>query len=107
MGLACGTGGRDQGHWGRGCRSLTSAEDLNTTSDCFVSKYSSAGLPAWANQFGGTDNDLGNGVAVDSSGNPVATGGFYNNVSGTPATFGSQSLTSAGGLDCFLLRLNP
>src|SRR2546429_390760 len=78
--------------------SLTSAEDLNYTSDCFVAKYSSAAVPGWAKQYGGTDNDLGNAVAVDFSGNPVATGGFYNNVNGTPATFGSQSLTSAGGV---------
>jgi len=70
--------------------------------DIFVAKYSSAGVPVWAKNFGGTSDDGGNSVAVDASGSPVVTGYFQGN-----ATFGTQSLTSGGGLDTFLMKLNP
>ena len=73
----------------------------------YVAKYTSAGAPVWAKQFGGTDNDNGTSVAVDSLGNAAVTGSFNNNLDGSAAAFGSQSLTSAGGLDCFLIKLNP
>ena len=52
--------------------SLTSAGGV----DAFVAKFSSAGSHLWSKRFGGANNDAGNSVAVDSSGNAVVTGYF-------------------------------
>jgi hypothetical protein len=72
--------------------------------DVFVAKYSSnsPGTPIWAERFGGTSTDDSYGIAVDGSNYPVITGYF----SGS-ANFGGSTLTSAGGVDIFLLRLDP
>ncbi|MDP6863523.1 MAG: SBBP repeat-containing protein, partial [Acidimicrobiales bacterium] len=51
--------------------------------------------------FGGTDNEIGFGVAVDGSGNVYTTGYF----SGT-VDFGAGNVTSAGGIDVFVVKLN-
>jgi len=72
-------------------------------SDCFVSKYSGAGNPVWAKSFGGASDDNANSVVVDSGGNPVVTGAFQS----ATGTFAGQLLTNAGGVDCFLMKLNP
>ncbi len=81
---------------------MTSLSDQNTTSDAFVMRISSVGVILWAKQFGGTDGDLGNGIAIDATGQVVATGTFANNVNGTAAPWGSGSLTSHGSVDGFL-----
>ena len=70
--------------------------------DIFVAKLSSTGSWQWAVKAGGSSgDDVGNGIAVDSSGNTYVTGSF----SGT-ATFGSTSLTGSGGDDIFFAKLN-
>ena len=69
-------------------------------SDVFVAKYDEGGDFLWAVQAGGgglADNGLG--VAVDDSGNVIATGSFY----GT-ATFGDTTLISEGSLDIFAVK---
>lgn len=81
------------------------AQTITSTSlyyDVFALKYSSAGIPTWAKSFGGASTDGSLSLAVDVSGFPVVTGFFY----GT-ANFAGTSLTSVGGSDAFLLRLNP
>jgi hypothetical protein len=86
--------------------SLTVTEDQNISSNAFVARYrGSDGLIQWAAQFGGTDNDLGNAAVVDATGQVIVTGGFYNNVNGTAATWGSGSLQSHGNVDCFVTAL--
>lgn len=70
--------------------------------DCFVAKYSGAGSVIWAKKFGGTSSDNGNGIAVDLGGFPFVTGAFQ----GT-GSFGGTSLVTAGGVDAFLMRINP
>lgn len=54
----------------------------------------------WSKRFGSTGSDQGFGVAVDSSGNVLATGFFEGTVN-----FGGGNLTSAGSGDIFLLKL--
>jgi len=81
-----------------GSTSLTSAGER----DMFVTRLSSAGAFQWTRQAGGTGRDNGLGVAVDSSGNVLVAGHF----STTAATFGSTTLTSAGGDDLFVTRLS-
>ncbi|HRU48088.1 MAG TPA: SBBP repeat-containing protein, partial [Candidatus Syntrophosphaera sp.] len=55
----------------------------------------------WAKKAGGTGSDWGYGIAVDTSGNSYVTGYFK----GT-ATFGSTNLTSNGGYDIFVAKLD-
>ena len=56
---------------------------------------------SWATQAGGTSNDNGKGVSVLADGSSIVTGQFE----GT-ATFGSTTLTSAGGSDAFIAKLD-
>ncbi len=69
--------------------------------DIFVARYNASGTHLWSKRFGGTSNDLANGVATDNSGNVVVTGQFQNTVN-----FGGVDLVSAGGTDIFLAKYN-
>ncbi len=66
-----------------------------------MAKLSNNGSWQWAVKAGGSSDDYGYGIAVDSSGNAYVTGYF----SGT-ATFGSTSLTSSGDADIFIAKLS-
>jgi hypothetical protein len=69
--------------------------------DIFVLKLSSVtGAHVWSRGFGSTGNEVGRGIAVDSSGNVFVTGRFFNTVN-----FGGGPLTSEGGSDLFVLKL--
>jgi RHS repeat-associated protein len=76
---------------------LTSAGGI----DIFVAKLDSAGNFVWARRMGGGGQDE-SFIAVDGAGNSYLTGRFR----GT-ATFGSASLTSNGGYDVFVAKLDP
>jgi len=70
--------------------------------DAFVAKYSGVnGSLLWAKRFGGDYDDYGYGVAVDSSNNVIVTGMFTASVN-----FGGGTLTSAGGGDMFVVKLD-
>jgi len=69
--------------------------------DIFVLKLNSSGTFQWVNTYGGTSADVGEGITVDSSGNPYITGWFYETVD-----FGGGNVTSAGVADIFVLKLN-
>jgi len=71
------------------------------SADIFVLKLNSSGTFQWVNTYGGTSFDFGRGIAVDSSGNIYITGYFYETVD-----FGAGNVTSAGGSDIFVLKLN-
>ncbi len=68
----------------------------------FLNGTSFAQVPdwLWAKSAGGTDLDDGYSVAVDSYGNVFVTGYFSSPV----ITFGSYTLTNAGGGDMFLTK---
>ncbi len=59
------------------------------------------GQPRWVQQVGGSGWDLGNGVATDSDGNVIAVGTFSESLQ-----LGATTLTSAGGYDVFVIKLN-
>ena len=83
-----------------GSTSLVSSGALDDD-DIFVAKLSSSGSWQWTVKAGGSHSDIGNGIAVDSSGNAYVTGYFY----GT-ANFGSTSLVSSGYYDIFIAKLS-
>jgi hypothetical protein len=56
--------------------------------DIFIARFNGQGSPAWAVQAGGSGDDIGFGIQVDSSGNAYVEG----SLSGS-GTFGSLSLT--------------
>ena len=69
--------------------------------DAFVLKLNSEGVPQWANRYGASQFEIGNGIAVDSSGNSYIAGEHYSNTN-----FGGITATNNGGTDYFVLKLN-
>jgi hypothetical protein len=75
---------------------------LNSTSsfpDVFIARYDASGNFLWVRDAGGSGNDHGRNIAVNSSGTSYVTGEFEGS-----ATFGSTTLTSSGGVDIFIAR---
>ncbi len=83
---------------GFGATSLTSSGDY----DVFIARLDSGGTWCNAIKAGGSGTDDSNGIGVDAVGNVYVTGYF----SGT-ASFGSTTLTSAGGADIFVVKISP
>jgi hypothetical protein len=77
--------------------------------DTFVAKYSSAGAVLWATRIAASGNDIGRGIATDTSGNVLVTGNYSTatvtifNQGGTTGT----TLPVVGGDDCFVVKYNP
>ncbi len=71
--------------------------------DIFIAKLDANGNFLWAAQAGagGFIDDIGRGIATDGSGNSIVTGDFRGN-----AAFGDTTLTSAGGRDIFVAKLD-
>ena len=69
--------------------------------DVFVAKIDANGIWQWATKAGGNDNNAGGGITIDAAGNTFVTGRFI----GT-ATFGNYSLTSDGGGDVFVAKMD-
>ena len=86
---------------GAGTANLTSAGGT----DIFISKLNSDGTFAWAKNLGGISGDYGNSIATDSAGNVYTTGYFYETADFDPGA-GTANLTSAGGTDIFISKLN-
>ena len=86
---------------GSGIYNLTSAGN----DDIFVSKLDSSGNFVWAKSMGGTINDLGYGIAVDSNDNVYTTGYFWDTVDFDPGP-GISTLTSVGIFDVFISKLD-
>lgn len=72
--------------------------------DIFVMKLNSSGDFGWAESFGGTGGDVGNGIAVDPSGTIHLAGYFQNTVDFDPTDV--YFLTNPGAYsNMFLVRL--
>ncbi len=70
--------------------------------DIFVAKLDSNGNFIWAKKAGGSDDDIGWSIALDSSNNVYITGCFD-----ATATFGSTTLSSSGSTwDPFIAKLD-
>lgn len=75
--------------------------------DIFVSKLDVFGNFVWAKSFKGTNltPDAGNSISLDTSGN-VYTTGYYQATLDFDPSLGIFNLTSAGGADVFISKLN-
>ena len=73
--------------------------------DVSLLKLDAGGNFLFARRFGGAGEDVGNGLAIDGSGNVLSMGSFYGTVDFDPGS-GTRSLTSAGGSDVFLSKLS-
>ena len=73
------------------------------STDVFIAKYTASGAHRWSKRAGVSWDDYGNSVALDTSGDVVATGSFY---SGIDLGGGTMS-TVTGSTDGFLVRYGP
>ena len=80
-----------------GSTTLTSAGGQ----DVYVAKIDKAGNFLWAASAGGTGGESGASIAVLSDGSAVVAGEFSGGVD-----FGTHHLTSAGGTDAFVARID-
>lgn len=71
----------------------------------FVQKLDSTGRFVWAKSIGGTSNDRGNAIVTDNFGNVYLTGTFRGSGDFNPDA-GVRTLTSLGGTDVFLMKLD-
>ncbi len=86
---------------GAGTANLTSAGDY----DIFVQKLDVNGDFIWARQMGGADWDVGNSIAVDTSGNVYTTGHFTGSADFDPGV-GNANLKSIGNTAIFVQKLD-
>jgi hypothetical protein len=69
--------------------------------DIFLAKFSATGAHLWSKRTGA---GAGNAIASDSGNNVLAAGTFTGD---TPVNFGGSNLSSPGGTDTFLVKLQP
>jgi hypothetical protein len=86
---------------GAGTFNLTSAGG----GDIFVTKLDSSGNFVWARSMGGTGNEAGNSLALDSNSNVYLTGKFVGTADFDPGA-GTFNLISTGSDDIFVSKLD-
>ena len=73
-------------------------------SQIFIAKFSPAGDLLYSTYYGGSANDLANGIAVDPMGNVYLTGALQSHDFSAASAFQSSS---GGAVDAFVLKLDP
>ncbi|MCP1381951.1 SBBP repeat-containing protein [Runella salmonicolor] len=68
--------------------------------DLYVAKYSTNGDFEWATSAGGANDDYGQGIAIDASGNVFVVGNFE-----LKGVYGNKTITSAGSYDTVVARI--
>ena len=97
-----GTGDFDPG---AGTSNLTPAGG----NDVFISKLDSSGNLVFAKRFGGSSDDIGRSIALDSTGNIYTTGYFQSTADFDPDLARTSNLIAAGGAfdnDIFVSKLD-
>ena len=78
---------------------------FGSPSDAFVAKLNPTGTAlVYSTYLGGSGGDVGNGIAVDSSGNAYVTGSALSN--DFPTTPNGFQTTASGAGDAFIAKLN-
>ena len=73
-------------------------------SDAFVVKHNAAGTLAWAKRYGGTLDDNGYGLDVTPAGDVYTSGPFQGTNIDFDSTAGTDTRSSAGGNDTYLVK---
>jgi len=81
---------------------LTSKGDY----DIFLQKLDSSGNFMWAKSVGGSLQDVARSVITDTSGSVYVTGSYNDKVDFDPDTASTFNLTSKGGVDVFIQKLD-
>jgi hypothetical protein len=81
--------------WGSPVRAFNGSR----SSDAFAAKLDASGALEWNTFLGGSDQDYGNAIAVDGSGNLYVTGDSH-------AVWESPIRTFSGGIDAFAAKLD-
>jgi hypothetical protein len=77
--------------------------------DAFVVKYNTSGVAQWGAHVGGTGDDTGQAIAVDSSGNVYITGYYTSPITiynADGSTFGTTITNQGGSTDCYVVKYN-
>ncbi len=69
--------------------------------DIFLAKLNASGNHVWSQRFGSTNNQTGESVAIDASGNVITAGHFESTVD-----FGGLTLNAVGGEDVYLAKFD-
>ena len=79
---------------------------FNGGDDAFVTKVNATGsLLAYGTYFGGSDDDFGNGVAIDANGSAYVLGSTASDP--FPTTAGTFDTSYSGAVDAFVAKLDP
>ena len=75
------------------------------SADIYVSKLDDSGNLIWAERMGGTQDDAGYAITIDTSGN-IYTTGYYTSSADFDPNEGSFILTTTGGNEVFIDKMN-
>jgi hypothetical protein len=73
--------------------------------DAFIAKFNSNGLVLYSTYLGGAGVEIGNAIAVDSSGAAYVAGYTYS--TDFPVTAGAIQAALGGDCDAFLVKMSP
>jgi len=82
-----------------GRATLSNASSSNM--DVYLAKFDADGTLQWARSYGGPDSEEPRDMDLDGSGNVIVVG-YTQGIS----NFGTGSLRYAGGIDCFVLKID-
>ncbi|MDO9001804.1 MAG: T9SS type A sorting domain-containing protein [Bacteroidota bacterium] len=74
----------------------------NGVGDAFIAKFDGSGNEIWLKNYGGANEDNGNGICINNSGDIFVTGFFRSST----IVFGTYTLTNTGADDIYIAKLD-